>query len=189
MRMKTEPEGEQYGEVNKREKSNGGNGMQTRGFNCRWTQRSGVGMGEEEGVYIYEYIYVCVDAHMQSQNPGTTTTAAPMLMRARGSIQTAERRALWKHRLCSCSAQLLASLSTQETRERELRLSHVNTQVPQEETWEDLAPVWSIRSIHIKAGRLEGRLSDQHEVWAASLPGLTWITLITQWIRMLNIYI
>lgn len=39
-------------------------------------------------------IYVCVDAHMQSQNPGTTTTAAPMLMRARGSIQTAERRAL-----------------------------------------------------------------------------------------------
>lgn len=62
MRMKTEPEGEQYGEVNKREKSNGGNGMQTRGFNCRWTQRSGVGMGEE-GVYIYEYICVCGCTH------------------------------------------------------------------------------------------------------------------------------
>lgn len=41
--------------------------------------------------------------------------AAAMLMRARGSIQTAESRALWKHHLCSYSAQLLASLSTQET--------------------------------------------------------------------------
>lgn len=34
--MKSEPEGEQSGGVNKKQKSNWGKGRQTKGFNCSW---------------------------------------------------------------------------------------------------------------------------------------------------------
>lgn len=38
--MKSEPEGEQYGGVHKREKPNWGNRTETEGFNCGWERAS-----------------------------------------------------------------------------------------------------------------------------------------------------
>lgn len=51
MRVKSEPEGEQYGGVHKREESNWGNRTETEGFNCSWEQ-------------VSEWVGVCPQTHM-----------------------------------------------------------------------------------------------------------------------------
>lgn len=89
----------------------------------------GIQLNSGGGVKSQQWVKrVCTEEYMQLHRPRMRPNAAPMLMKAWASIEMAESGALWKHHLCSCSAQLLAPFRTQET-PRLHWLGHVNAQV------------------------------------------------------------
>lgn len=101
--------GGKWGWVGGGRNPSGGSGTETEGINCSW-ERLSEGFGWPVGAAC-----ASTNAHMLKQREpgqaGAGPDAAAMLMRSGGSAQTVERRAPWKHRLCSAQLSPLLGAS------------------------------------------------------------------------------